>query len=269
MKEEHLNTLGLSIDATDREIKAAYRKLSKQFHPDVNKSPEAEEKFIQINNAYTYLTNPQSEATFSFTEQTVYEEQLSEREIWRREYIRQQREQKLKAERRLRDFITKTLRYYRPVGAAILIFNVLLAVDFIIPSKDHAQQIIGLSAVAETSYGRGGRTSSTYLSSDLYTQDYVMRVSLSDINIINQFDQVIIEASRIFGKPMHIRGMVRGKEYRYRQIYSVFYIFGWLILPMLLMGYLFFRIENIMQRFNCAFVSLAFFLFQLFLFFTV
>lgn len=44
--------LGVSRDASEEEIKRAYRKLAKQYHPDVNKTPGAEEKFKEIQAAY-------------------------------------------------------------------------------------------------------------------------------------------------------------------------------------------------------------------------
>ena len=50
-------TLGVSQTATADEIKKAYRKLALQWHPDKNKSPEAEKKFKQINQAYEVLSD--------------------------------------------------------------------------------------------------------------------------------------------------------------------------------------------------------------------
>lgn len=44
--------LGVSRSANERQIKDAYRKKAKDWHPDRNKSPEAHEKFMQINKAY-------------------------------------------------------------------------------------------------------------------------------------------------------------------------------------------------------------------------
>ncbi|EJX00689.1 protein containing Heat shock protein DnaJ, partial [gut metagenome] len=49
--------LGVSRDATQEEIKKAYRKLARQYHPDINKEPDAEEKFKEINGAYEVLGN--------------------------------------------------------------------------------------------------------------------------------------------------------------------------------------------------------------------
>jgi len=60
--QDHYEVLGVSRTASADEIKSAYRKLSKQFHPDVNKDPNAEEKFKQINEAYSVLSDPNKKA---------------------------------------------------------------------------------------------------------------------------------------------------------------------------------------------------------------
>ncbi len=44
--------LGVDINASEQEIKIAYKRLAKQYHPDLNKTPEAQGRFIEINNAY-------------------------------------------------------------------------------------------------------------------------------------------------------------------------------------------------------------------------
>lgn len=50
--DDPFKILGVSRSASEDEIKQAYRKLAKKYHPDVNKDPGAEEKFKQIQNAY-------------------------------------------------------------------------------------------------------------------------------------------------------------------------------------------------------------------------
>ena len=57
--KDYYETLGIKREATDAEIKSAYRKLARKYHPDVNKTKEAESKFKEINEAYEVLGDKQ------------------------------------------------------------------------------------------------------------------------------------------------------------------------------------------------------------------
>ena len=56
-KRDYYEVLGVSKNAPKDEIKNTYRKLALQYHPDRNKSPEAEEKFKEISEAYAVLSD--------------------------------------------------------------------------------------------------------------------------------------------------------------------------------------------------------------------
>ncbi len=56
--------LGVSRDADANTLKSAYRKLARQYHPDVNKDPGAEDKFKEIGKAYEVLADPETRARY-------------------------------------------------------------------------------------------------------------------------------------------------------------------------------------------------------------
>lgn len=61
---EFYDRLGISKDASQAEIKKAYRKMSKKYHPDINKEPGAEEKYKEIQEAYETLGDEQKRAAY-------------------------------------------------------------------------------------------------------------------------------------------------------------------------------------------------------------
>jgi len=67
-KPTHYDTLGVSESATSEEIRNAYLKLSKQFHPDMNRGDEnnLHDKFVEINDAYSVLSNSHSKFDYDF-----------------------------------------------------------------------------------------------------------------------------------------------------------------------------------------------------------
>jgi len=64
MAKDYYKTLGVSRSATDKELKQAYRKLAKKYHPDTNADPTAEAKFKEINEAYEVLSDKEKRETY-------------------------------------------------------------------------------------------------------------------------------------------------------------------------------------------------------------
>ncbi|MFB6478961.1 J domain-containing protein [Streptomyces virginiae] len=64
MARDYYEALGVSRSASQDEIQQAYRKLARRHHPDVNKDPGAEERFKDLNEAYSVLSDPKTRARY-------------------------------------------------------------------------------------------------------------------------------------------------------------------------------------------------------------
>jgi molecular chaperone DnaJ len=64
-KRDYYEVLGVSKDATENDIKLAYRRLARKYHPDMNKTdPDAKDKFIEIQEAYEVLSDPEKRRNY-------------------------------------------------------------------------------------------------------------------------------------------------------------------------------------------------------------
>jgi len=85
-EQDYYNTLGINTDATLDEIKKAYRKLARLYHPDVNQSPDAKDRFICITEAYEFLMSNHDKIR---TDEQAYQDAMND---WRK--YRQDRSRK-------------------------------------------------------------------------------------------------------------------------------------------------------------------------------
>ena len=64
-KRDYYEVLGVSRDATEADLKKAYRTLAKKYHPDMNPDDkEAEQKFKEVNEAYGVLSDPDKKSKY-------------------------------------------------------------------------------------------------------------------------------------------------------------------------------------------------------------
>ncbi|MGD2155550.1 MAG: DnaJ domain-containing protein, partial [Anaerolineales bacterium] len=63
-QRDYYEILGIPRGAPDSEIKSAFRRLARQYHPDVSQDPNAEERFKEINEAYAVLSDAEKRAAY-------------------------------------------------------------------------------------------------------------------------------------------------------------------------------------------------------------
>ncbi|MFQ5431944.1 MAG: DnaJ C-terminal domain-containing protein [Nitrospinota bacterium] len=84
MKDDYYAILGVGKNASEREIKANYRKMAKKYHPDKNPGDKvAEEKFKKISEAYAVLSDPEKKRNYDTFGSEKFHQQFSQEDIFR------------------------------------------------------------------------------------------------------------------------------------------------------------------------------------------
>lgn len=265
MKNSYLETLELKPGATKEEVKKAYRRLSKIYHPDISKDENAKEKFIEINEAYEFLTkvgpSPHQESP-SYN----YNPKEDEYEKWRRE-ARYKAKKRAEEEAKLQEELTKKIIYtFNYFAYAIVVFNLLLSIDYVLPKVEHDQEIIEVGRVFQSNRGRyrnGGNQQITFT-------DFEM-VFKKEVNIsLKGVEKVRVFVTPIFKKPMEAIISIGGLETTYPQSFNVFRVFGIVIPFTLLMAMLYFlKARTLNNKLSYAVALTFLILFQGFIFLTV
>ena len=188
MVKNYHKTLGLSSAATKAEIKVAYRKLAKKYHPDKNKSKQASQLFIEVNEAYAYLSNESS----SFQTKNIVkapnkkrskysEEELKKRMDWARKYAQYK---KIKEEKVIELEYYKINNSFRKkiinlINWVSISFAFLIFIDFkILPTSPIYVELI-------TNYIDTGSDKFVLKFKDIDDNDFNFGVSLDDIKYVN------------------------------------------------------------------------------------
>jgi len=242
MVKNYYKTLGLSTSATKAEIKIAYRKLAKKYHPDKNKSKQASQLFIEVNEAYAYLTNERSSYKINYPEKTTNsnkskysEDELRKRMNWARKYAQYK---KVKEERMME------LEYYKIhnssrkkiinlINWVSIGFAFLILMDFkILPTNSINVDLI-------TKYVDIGSEKLVFKFKDVNDNDFNFGVSLDDVRFLNnaKIKDYSTEKSILFRQNTHMLLNLDNEIISIENnfcVYKVFYFyFTILLLPLI------------------------------------
>ena len=242
MVKNYYKTLGLSTSATKAEIKVAYRKLAKKYHPDKNKSKQASQLFIEVNEAYAYLTNEGTSYRINYPEKTTNsnkskssEDELRKRMDWARKYAQYK---KVKEERMME------LEYYKIhnssrkkfinlINWVSISFAFLILVDFkILPTSSIHVDLI-------TKYVDVGSDKLVFKFKDVDDNNFNFGVSLEDVRFLNnaKIKDYSTEKSILFRQNTHMLLNIDNEIISIENnfcVYKVFYFyFTILLLPLI------------------------------------
>lgn len=82
-KKDYYEVLGISREASEKDLKSAYRKLAMKFHPDRSDAPEAEERFKEISEAYAVLSDPEKRKKYDQFGHAGINSQYSQEDLFR------------------------------------------------------------------------------------------------------------------------------------------------------------------------------------------
>jgi hypothetical protein len=184
---DYYQVLGVSQNASGSEIKSAYRKLVRRFHPDISKDSDADRKIKEINEAYDVLSDPVKKHMYDTRSTRFYFEVEEQKPVHRDpKYRRQSPGRKHKSEQEvLHEWMEGHKNIPRWISIFSLIFCSILALDFSLPYRK------SLETIEEIAYHRGGV-------GIIYTNAGVYQLSLDNVVDFSVGQEIEILTSPIF-----------------------------------------------------------------------
>lgn len=259
--DDYWEVLDLPKGASEKEIKNAYRKLAKQFHPDRNSDEKSHEYFILINQAYDHLLNYEP----PLVEEETYEPYRPPRnpyearkqqewgETHYREAARKRNAAKAYARRMAEErkqyreaLMRLLLKGFNWVAMCILVYNLLVVADYFLP--------LGSQPMIVKKATRIDRSGSDYLY-DLQLDNRFLRVKYPDKVTRLYRERVVVGSTLLFSIPINVELLTEEGTILMEEHFSA-YRFFWVLVPLSLIttwGY-FFYFTHPDNRMSCAVV---------------
>jgi len=259
MRNSYLERLELSEGATKAEIKSAYRKLSKKYHPDVSNDPDADSKFIAITEAYKFLLDvgPRPTTIKATEPDYSYDVEADAYQEWRkkaRAYAQKKNKENI---RRQRESTRYLLKIFNGLTAIMLLFNASLELDIYLPLKTSEEQIISNELNTENrSYDM------------IVFEKHIVRFTPREVENFKTYSSGTIYSSTIHDIPMYVELKGDGHSQRFDQEFSVIGFFSVLIKVIFLCFILYqFVVKTLDSQLSIAILMMFLYIFQLYIFF--
>jgi DnaJ-domain-containing protein 1 len=198
---DYYQILGVSREASQTEIRNAYRKLAKLYHPDRNPSAEAKNAILLVNEAYETLSDPGKRLQY---DQPVYSSEIKNtqedlRQAQRREnYRRWQETERIKREE-FEGYKLEVLNQFKKYNMVLVIWALLMVLDeYIIPPRVIQEEVLLSKAIRVPS----GRRASQIVHV-AQTESYVMGIPRIAVEK-SVGGKLQIESSRILNVPLRV-----------------------------------------------------------------
>lgn len=236
---QYLETLGLKPGVSEADIKQAYRRLAKRYHPDINKDPDAQRKFVEITEAYNFLLDVGAkphhvEVRYDYD---PFVREYAERRKQAQEYARQKRKQE--AEARWRALYT--LYFYTDyLVGLILLLNLLLLVDYLLPSSSRVEKVTRLTYSYESPDQQGQNL--IYRHGTIFFEEHSMRVSREITDQWKGLEPLgSVHTSPVLDIVLKAEVVLNDVQMELRPVFSVYQFFFFLIPTVILLAGFYFR----------------------------
>lgn len=248
--KDYYAILGVSKTSSANTIRDAYRKLAKQFHPDINKEAFAEHYFKEVNEAYETLGDPEKRAVYDQPAIEFVFESSSPPRHRDRAYHRQQPQPDYESDsQRLKRLSEEYKIYFVWFCRVGLAFSVLFGLDRILPTKISEQTIV------EVEVERYRRAISYHIITDRGRNIVLDPVDFSHLGDMAKEGPIALELTMLFSTVLSIQGGLGEPSIWVEKLYTTLSFFPSILFLASLIGELLKRKTEVVL--NCGTISLV------------